>query len=136
MLVLACGSLLQATGLLLLVGLPLAVGAKATLLCAWCWLGWRDWDSQLRGYTRVSRISIDGDGSIQGIDVHGHCKQMRLLRGSLVLARIAWLRFDFSDRRHYSEMLLGAQGAMGASRDWHWLQLTWRQRGSRFGRID
>jgi hypothetical protein len=124
---------LQASGLWILIGLPVHVAVKVPLLCAWLWQSWREWRSQLNGYRQISGLRIACDGTIEGVDRQGIRRRLRLVGGSFVLAHFAWMRLEFPDRRRYAELLFGPADNYAA---WHWLQLVWRQRGRAFGRIE
>jgi hypothetical protein len=109
----------------------LAALTRSLLVAAWLGLAWRDWRRQLRAYRQVCAIRPNGDGEFAGIGPCGDCQPLLLLSGSMVLQRVAWLRFELPDRTAYAELLCG--NSLQCAR-WHWLQLCWRQRGSRFGR--
>jgi hypothetical protein len=133
LLVMACAAVLHLSGLLLLLNLPTAAISTALLLCGWLYLCYRDWHRQLCGYRRIAGIRIDGAGAIESIDTLGNRQGLRLLSGSFVLPRLAWLRLGFRDRKWHSELLMASRCE---ARGWHWLQLCWRQQGKHFGRFD
>jgi hypothetical protein len=119
------------TGTVLILGLPLLPVFKGAFVGLWLCSGFCELRMQLRGTSRVCRIRIDPDGRLQGRSPAGGTEPLQLLSGSFVLARVAWLRLQFLDGVRYGELLTGnAQ----ARRDWHRLQLIWRQRASIFGR--
>ncbi len=126
-------SLMQLAGLVLLLLMPLPAGVRALLILGWSWMCVHDWRSQLRAYRRVAAIRIQVTGLIETIRPGGYAEPVRLLGGSLVLPRIAWLRLEFADRSRYGELLAGDSRLCPG---WHWLQLSWRQHGPRFGQPD
>ena len=132
-LLLVIASVLHLAGLVLLLVMPLSPGICALMIVAWSWLCVHEWRSQLRAYRRVTAIRIQVTGRIETIGPGGAAEPVRLLGGSLVLPGIAWLRLEFADHSHYGELLAGDRSRC-ASR--HWLQLSWRQHGPRFGQPD
>lgn len=123
-------SVLHLAGLVLLLLMPLPAVVRVLVIPGWLWICVNDWRSQLRAYRRVTVIRIQVTGRIETIGPSGQMEPVRLLCGSLVLPRIAWLRFEFADRSRYGELLAGDSCRCAG---WHWLQLGWRQHGSRFG---
>lgn len=123
-------SVLHLAGLVLLLLMPLPAVVRVLVIPGWLWMCVHDWRSQLRAYRRVTVIRIQVTGRIETIGPCGQIEPVRLLGGSLVLPRIAWLRFEFADRSRYGELLAGDSFR---SAGWHWLQLSWRQHGVRFG---
>ncbi len=132
-LLLVFAALMHVAGLVLLLRMPLPAGLCALMILGWSCVCVHDWRNQLRAYRRVAAIRIQGTGRIEIIDPRGHTEPVRLLAGSFVLPRVAWLRLEFADRSHYGELLSGESCLCAA---WHWLQLSWRQRGARFGQPD
>ncbi len=133
LLLLIVAAILHLAGFVLLLMTPLPGGIFVLLTLAWAWLCLRDWRDQFRAYGRVAAIRICSDGGIETVDIHGKTETVRLLAGSLILPRIAWLRLEFANGRHFGELLSG--DARRCAR-WHWLQLASRQHGARFGRPD
>jgi hypothetical protein len=132
LLVMVCAAVLHVSGLLLLLNLGMAAIPTTLLLAGWFYLCFRDWHRQLYGYRRIAGILIDCAGAIESIDTLGNRQRLRLLNGSFVLPRLAWLRLEFRDRKWHSELLLASRCE---DRGWHWLQLCWRQQGKHFGRF-
>jgi hypothetical protein len=122
--------MLQLAGLMVLLLMPLPAGLRALMIPGWSWLCVHDWRNQLRAYRRVTVIRIQVTGRIETIGRSGQMEPVRLLGGSLVLPRIAWLRLEFADGSRYGELLAGDSCRCAG---WHWLQLGWRQHGLRFG---
>ena len=101
------------------------------LVCIGC--ARQEWTRQERGYGRVESIRVHEDGHLECVDPAGAVEPVRLLGGSLVLPRIAWLRIQFADGSHYGELLSGNPARHA---DWHGLQLIRMQCSVRFGRHD
>jgi hypothetical protein len=117
-------------GTLLVLGLPLRPELKFVLACLWlvrCLLEMR---SQVKALSRIDRIRICPTGSLEAVSGNGKVESLMLLSGSMVLSRVAWLRFRLDDGLQYGELLLG-----NPRRDEQWrrLQLIWRQRTAAFG---
>jgi hypothetical protein len=111
--------------------MPLLPHFKLAFACLWVCSGLLEIGGQLKGTARVCRICMDSDGGLRGRSRDGGSEPLQLLSGSVVLARVAWLRIRFRDGLRYGELLTGNART---SRDWHCLQLIWRQRASIFGR--
>jgi hypothetical protein len=117
-------------GTLLVLGLPLRHELKSVLACLWlvrCLLEIR---SQVKALSRIDRIRICPTGSLEALSGNGKVEALILLSGSMVLSRVAWLRFRLDDGLQYGELLIG-----NPRRDEQWrrLQLIWRQRAAAFG---
>jgi hypothetical protein len=130
---LCCGLLLYLAGAVLLLGIPLGILSRLLILALWFALGANEWRRQKQGFGRVAGIRIRENGALECIDAQGTAEAVRLMGGSFVLPRLAWLRVKFADGSHYGELLAG-----DTDRDpgWHGLQLVWAQCGHRFGRLD
>lgn len=79
----------------------------------------------------INALHIGGDGTIKAHLLHARPQAVTLSTGSVVLARIAWLRLRFPDRRHAFLLFLG-----NAAKDpeWQRFQLIWRHSAAAFGR--
>ena len=117
-------------GVLLILDMPLLPGPKGLFAALWLGAGLAEARAQCRGMRRISRFRISADGSLEGQAPDGGIEALQLMSGSVVLARMAWLRVRFSDGTAYGELLTG-DGRVND--DWHRLQLVWRQRASAFG---
>jgi hypothetical protein len=114
-----------------MLDMPLLPHFKLAFACLWVCSGLLEIGGQLKGTARVCRICMDSDGGLRSRSRDGGSEPLQLLSGSVVLARVAWLRVRFGDGLKYGELLTGNART---SRDWHCLQLIWRQRASIFGR--
>jgi hypothetical protein len=117
-------------GTLLVLGLPVRPELKFVLAGLWlvrCLLEIR---SQAQAASRIDRIRICPTGSLEALSGNGRVESLTLLSGSVVLSRVAWLRFRFDDGLQYGELLIG-----NPRRDEQWrrLQLIWRQQAAAFG---
>ena len=113
-----------AIGLLLIVRMPLNLPVRLLLVVAW--LAWSGYElrSISRAWQSVRRIRLDILGNIQVEDRRGRMSPVALLPGSVVLARIAWLRLELPGGAKFGELL--TENAV-KSVEWHRLQLIWRQ---------
>ena len=75
-------------------------------------------------------VRLDQTGRIVADGPNGE-EELTLLDGSMVMPRLAWLRFRFTDNCRGVELFLG-----DVDKDPHWqqFQLIWRQSGGAFGR--
>ena len=90
---------------------------------------WQIWAFR-RGASRVVGIHVDSTGQINVVDAGGRRRAVRLLTGSMVLPKIAWLRIRLPDGRRYAELLVAARVEAGT---WHAFQLIWQQCREAFG---
>lgn len=129
-LVLGSAGLLLFCGALLIIAMPLAPFLRALLLLLWMLDGARELMRFVRGRRRVAELVVTEQGTITGTDADGRAYDLTLLSGSLVLSRIAWLRLRFADKCQYGELI---RATADKERQWHALQVIWRQAASRFG---
>lgn len=125
----AAGGALLA-GIVLVVCMPAAPLLKAGLCLLWVLSCGGEVSSFRRGMSRIDRIGIRDDGSVLGYGPDGARHVLRLLPGSVVLERVAWLRLGFGDGLAYGELVTGDAAESEA---WRRLLVIWRQRGT-FGR--
>lgn len=117
-------------GIALIGNLPLRPVLKALFVLLWVFHGLLEMVSQLRGMSRTRRLRISARGTLEALSPEGETWSLALLPGSLVLYRVAWLRFRFEDGLKYGE-LLSASGRKDDS--WRRLRLIWRQQAGRPG---
>jgi hypothetical protein len=114
-------------GVVLIGQMPLRPALKMSFALLWVTRGLLEMVSQLRGIARTGRLRINAHGSLEAQSPEGKTRPVELLGGSLVLSRVAWLRFRFEDGLRYGE-LLSASGRQDDN--WRRLRLIWRQRAS------
>lgn len=117
----AGGATLAGTALILI--LPVVPLLTAAMGLLWIASGIGELARFRRGMSRIDRICIASDGGIHGYDRSGAVHSLRLLPGSVVLERIAWLRLAFGDGLSYGELLAGSAAENEA---WRRLQVIWR----------
>lgn len=79
-------------------------------------------------YKQYRRIRIDCDGALQVLSRTGLWQPAELGNGSLVLGRIAWLRFRLRNGRRCAELLTGDPHE---HQSWRRFQVIWRHLGGR-----
>lgn len=124
----ACAATL-AGGLLIAI-MPLALPVRVLFGALWLASGTLELRAMVLGMARLDGIRISADGQACGLS-GGGVEPLELLPGSVVLARVAWLRIRFADGLRYGELLMGNPRRC---RDWRCLQLAWRQQPFVFGR--
>ena len=126
-LVLASGVLLFLAGLLLVIGLPLAAVYKSLVGISWLALCAYEWLSNRRAYARFGILRIDAEGRVERRCSDGTWQVHALRSGSVVLARLAWLRLVATDGLRYAELV---RGDSRESIDWRRFQVIWRHVGA------
>jgi hypothetical protein len=127
LLIAACAAVL--VGLVLLMRLPLAVPVRALLVVLWLFTGLRELGRQSRGMQRVKAIRLQ-EGEATVIDRQGRQSPVRIMSGSVVLPKLAWLRLRCPDGLIFGELL---RGDAALSEQWRHLQILWRQGAGPFG---
>ncbi len=123
----ACAAVLL--GLVLLMRLPLPVPVRVLLIALWLFTGLRDLGRHSIGMQRASAIRIqEGEATI--MDRQGRQSPVRIMSGSVVLPRLAWLRLRCSDGLIFGELL---RGDAATDKQWRHLQILWRQGAGPFG---
>ena len=123
----ACAAVL--IGLVLLMRLPFPVAVRALLIALWLFTGLRDLGRHSRGMQRVKGIRLQ-EGEATVIDRQGRQSPVRIMSGSVVLPRLAWLRLRCPDGLTFGELL---RGDAAVSEQWRHLQILWRQGAGPFG---
>lgn len=118
-------------GGVLIIGMPLIPAFKVALAILWLLSGIVEVRAMIRGMSRLRRIRVRPEGLVEGVAPDGRVEPVVLLPGSMVLARVAWLRIGFGDGCRYGELVTGNARR---SDEWRLFQLIWRQRSSIFGR--
>lgn len=126
-LVLLSGVLLFLAGLAFLPLLAVSAPLKGLLAAGWTGLCGFEWLSLRQGYAAGGALRIAAGGQVERQSPEGGWEPAQLCAGSVVLARIAWLRIATPRGRPYAE-LVSARGH--ASEDWRRLQVIWRHIGA------
>mgnify|MGYP001815240014 CR=1 FL=1 len=127
LLVLLSGSLLGIVGLVLILGLALPAPAVGLGVALWFNYMLRE-ASALAGEFRHCRgLRVYPDCSLLRLDRESRWRPARLLPGSVVLPRLAWIRFETGRGIRSAELL---RGNCRDSDDWRRLQVIWRHVGA------
>ena len=116
------GALALVAGCAILLHLPLMPGVRLLLLAVWLAAAVREIAARQRHAARICLLGIDASGCLYGRDRRGRRFDLELCAGSMLGARMAWLRLSFADGSHYGELLRGDPG----DPDWRRLQVHWR----------
>jgi len=131
--VLLSGAIAAIAGLSLIMHMPLSV-IHRVISCA-LWLVWCGIETSAltKVWPNVSRIGVNSAGKVWVTDAAGQRVRATLLRGSIVIRRLAWLRMRLEDGRKYAELVSG-----NAVEDyqWHRFQLIWKQSRQIVGRAE
>lgn len=128
--VLVSGVLAMIAGLVLLMDLDIAFGWRAALCALWVADGLRELKNMANGSRRIAAIRFDADGGMTSVNRDGRTEPVRLLSGSLILPKIAWLRMRLPDGSRHAELLVASRCETEA---WHGFQLIWQQCREAFG---
>ena len=116
-------------GLLLLIRLPVSVPVRLALVVPWIIGSIRGLSRQSRGVHRIKAIRLEV-GVATVVDRHGRQAPVRIMSGSIVLPRLAWLRLRLADGLICGELL---RGDATVCLQWRHLQILWRQGPGAFG---
>ena len=125
--VLGAGVIALAAGLIAIATMTAAASVKLLLTAALALSGIVELVVITRGNMRCERLRIEAGGTLQVYDRSGACRLARLESGSLVLRRLAWLRFRTTDGRRHAELLCRGRAQ---SHEWRRLQVIWRHLGA------
>jgi hypothetical protein len=123
-----CAALL--TGIALLIRLPVPWWARFGLVVLWLLYGIWEISSFSLGARRIREIRV-GSREVTVINRQGREEPARIMYGSVVLPRIAWLRLRLTDGLVCAELL---HGSAVDSQHWRHLQILWCQGARSFGR--
>jgi hypothetical protein len=119
--------LLFLAGLFLVISLPLSATHRLLIAVLWLALSAYEWISNRRAYARYGILRIDAEGSVERRSNDGTWQKHALRSGSVVLARLAWLRLVTADGLRYAEFV---RGDARESNDWRRFQVIWRHVGA------
>lgn len=125
--VLVYGIIATAIGLVLLVTLPIAPSWRALAAVAWLLVNVRNLLVIANGYKCYQRIRIEHNGSVTLQAADGCWFPATLIPGSVVLSRVAWLRFRAEDGRKFAELVCEKNAR---NKGWRRLQVIWRHVGA------
>ena len=124
------GAALACVGAGLLAATPIPVFLRILLLVIWLWDCVRSFRRLWRGWQRVECLRLSSAGTVQVVG-HGESPvAVRLLTGTTVTRRVAWLRFARPGGPLQTELLLAANAEVLV---WQRFQLIWRLCRESFG---
>ena len=125
--VLTSGRALYATGIVLILILPLHPALRAAGCLVWAiWAYWEISRLQ-RGFGQCVEIRVHASGDVEIADENADWSPASLLPGSLVLRKLGWLRLQTLDGRTIAEPV---RGDTRRGQDWRRLQVIWRHVGA------
>ncbi len=125
--VLVSGIALGSLGVVLVVALPLHPAPKLLGCCAWLVFCWWEISMLARGFDDCGRLRMAAGGLLMYLDHKGEWREARLLPGSVVLQRVAWIRYRTDAGLRAAELL---RGDCRVGNDWRRLQVIWRHVGA------
>lgn len=124
--VLASGAAATAIGMLVIAGLDLSGSRRIAAAVLWLATSLREFWIIGRAYGRFGAIRIDAGGEVELSCRGGGRVRASLLGGSVILARLAWLRFRTDDGWRHAELL---RRNAGPGEAWRRLQVLSRHLG-------
>ena len=125
---LVAGALAIAGGIAAVAVLPLAWQWRVVAGVCWGLYTGRDLWLIASANKACKRLQVDQDGGIRVFDQRDCCSLATMDSGSMVLRRIAWLRFSTDAGRRHVELI---RRKSARSNDWRRLQVIWRHLGAR-----
>jgi hypothetical protein len=116
-------------GFCLIAGLSMSTPWRLLLAAYWCGDAAISLYRFRRAATRLAVIRIS-PGGLQVLRQDGRRIDARLLTGTTIMRRLAWLRMAGTDGIRYQELVLASRTDPV---EWHRLHLVWQLRGRGFG---
>ena len=126
-LVLCSGRVLFGIGVAVLLSLPLSVLVRTLASLLWLAMAFVQLRNLRLGYASTLSIRLHEDGGVEVRDEHQQWLPGSLLTGSIVLARLAWLRVRLDNGQEIAELV---RCDARESHDWRRLQVIWRHVGA------
>ena len=114
-------------GFLMILALPVAPLWRVFGAVLWLLASSREMLVIAKGHKRCQHIRIEHNGDMQITAPDGCCSPATLRAGSVVLSRIAWLRFESQNGQQFAELM---RGKCRKNKDWRRLQVIWRHLGA------
>jgi hypothetical protein len=116
-------------GFFLIAGLDIGAAWRLLLAVCWCADGVISLSRFRRAASKLVAIRI-GPGGLEILRRDGLRTGARLLSGTTVMRRLAWLRMAGADGIRYQELIRAKRTDPA---EWHRLQLVWQLRDGGFG---
>lgn len=121
------GATFSAIGVVVILSLRLPAAVVIAASVVWLTLcAWELWQIR-RGFLCCLRLRVSADGGIFMLDVDGEWQAAKLLPGSVVLRRVAWIRVATRQGLRVTEPF---RGSCRESDEWRRLQVIWRHIGA------
>jgi hypothetical protein len=117
---------LHALGVALILATPLHPAAKMLGSSGYLLLSLWEFLRLSRGFARCCRLRVTEGGGLSLLDPDGNWQAARLLPGSVVLRKVAWIRCKTEQGHHCAELI---RGNCRESKDWRRLHVIWRHIG-------
>jgi hypothetical protein len=121
------GRLLIAAGLALILVLAIDVMLRAAGCIVWVLVGRWELRQLEQGFDACKGIRIDSSGDAMILNSDENWVPARLLTGSVLLRRLAWIRLQDQSGRIFLELI---SGDARQSQNWRRLQVIWRHIGA------
>jgi hypothetical protein len=125
--VLIAGIAAAVFGFVMILALPVAPLWRVSGAVLWLLTSGREILLIAKGHKRCQHIRIEHNGDMQVTAPNGRCSPATLRAGSVVLSRIAWLRFESQSGQQFAELM---RGQCWRNKDWRRLQVIWRHLGA------
>ena len=126
-LVILSGVAATVIGLVTILVLSLPPVWRALAALVWLLLNGRELFLIAKAHKRCRRIRIGQGGDVELLAPDGNWTQARLVSGSVVLRKIAWLRFETQNGRRSAELMCCKYAQ---NKEWRRLQVIWRHLGA------
>ena len=120
------GIALAASGGAIILAMPLHPALKTAAAIAWLLLSIKELATLRRGFADCKVLRLSADGQLSVLDARGKWQAARILAGTVVLRRFAWIRCSTGRGRQCAELL---RGDCRESCDWRRLQVIWQHIG-------
>ena len=112
--------------------------AEVQIDLAWRFVGGAIWSLdcvfEMRSFSKgirwLRQLTLDSAGGLRALDSAGNQVVLSLRSGSVVLPELAWLRVVDNENRKFTGLFARRRAN---HREWHRLQLLWRQARKAFG---
>lgn len=121
------GRCLIAAGLVVILVLAADVAPKAAGCLVWLLIGRFELQRLEQGFDACKAIRIDSSGEAMILGDDENWVPARLLSGSVLLRKLAWMRLQDQSGRIYLELI---SGDARQSQNWRRLQVIWRHIGA------
>ncbi len=125
--VLVSGRFLVAAGLAVILTLSQEAALRAFASIVWLAAGRFELQRLQHGFVSCTAIRVFPDGGIELLDGDQEWVPGALQTGSVLLAKLGWLRFETESGRCFVELV---RGDARQSQNWRRLQVIWRHIGA------